>query len=230
MSLRWAHMPFCWFCHEAAQLMYMLSKEPIVANSNIGRLKTTTHWVIFSLVRFIATFSYSKNPNFLHFPTPNFCFEVLTKKLIEKSRECNNHKPQPTPDTKRKRKMTKLTYTKQTNKCTRSTQVTSHFVPRSFRTKVISYHFGHFVPTFIFNLVISYPFSHFIPISYPVWSFHYYFYYFLENRFGHFVPIFYCFVPKSFRTQVISYPKSSRTHFSHFVPRSFRTHFQTRLN
>ena len=117
LSLRWAHMPFCWFCHEMAQLMYMLSKEPIVAFStlsNIGRLKTTTHRVIFSLVRFIATFSYSKNPNFLHFPTPNFCFEVLTKKLIEKSRECNNHKPQPTPDTKRKRKMTKLTYTKQT--------------------------------------------------------------------------------------------------------------------
>ena len=29
------------------------------------------------------------------------------KKLIEKSRECHNHKPQPTSYTKRKRKMTK---------------------------------------------------------------------------------------------------------------------------
>ena len=34
-------------------------------------------------------------------------------KLIEKSRECHNHKPQPTPDTKRKRQMTKLTRTQQ---------------------------------------------------------------------------------------------------------------------
>ena len=101
--------------------------------------------------------------------------------------------------------------------------VTGHFVPRSFRTQVISYRFGHFVPTFIFNLVISYPVwsfrTHFVPslvISYlllqfsrkPFWSFRTYFY--------------------LFRTQVISYPKSFRTHFSHFVPRSFRNHFQTR--
>ena len=101
--------------------------------------------------------------------------------------------------------------------------VTGHFVPRSFRTQVISYRFGHFVPTFIFNLVISYPVwsfrTHFVPslvISYlllqfsrkPFWSFRIYF--------------------LLFRTQVISYPKSFRTHFSHFVPRSFRTHFQTR--
>ena len=99
--------------------------------------------------------------------------------------------------------------------------VTGHFVPRSFRTQVISYHFGYFVPTFIFNLVISYPGWSFVPISYPVWSFCTFFYYFLENRFGHFVPIFLLF-----RTQVISYPKSFRTHFSHFVPRPFRTHFQ----
>ena len=102
-------------------------------------------------------------------------------------------------------------------------KVTGHFVPRSFRTQVISYRFGHFVPTFIFNLVISYPVwsfrTHFVPslvISYlllqfsrkPFWSFRNYF--------------------LLFRTQVISYLKSFRTHFSHFEPRSFRTHFQTR--
>ena len=39
----------------------------------------------------------------------------MSKKLIEKSRECHNHKPQPTPDTKRKRKMTK-TNAHKTNK------------------------------------------------------------------------------------------------------------------
>ena len=87
-----------------------------------------------------------------------------------------------------------------------SKQVTGHFVPRSFRTQVISYHFGHFVPTFIFSLVISYPVwsfrTHFVPslvVSYllklfsrkPFWSVRTY---------------FYCFVPKSFHTR------------SHFVP------------
>ena len=101
--------------------------------------------------------------------------------------------------------------------------VTSHFVPRSFRTQVISYHFGHFVPTFIFNLVISYPVwsfrTHFSPsvvISYLLLLF-------CKKLFGSFRTYFLLF-----RTQVISYPKSFRTHFSHFVPRSFRTHFQTR--
>ena len=77
-----------------------------------------------------------------------------------------------------------------------TSKVTGHFVPRSFRTQVISYHFGHFVPTFIFNLVISY----------PVWSFRTYFYYSLENRFGHFVPIFYFSYPSHFVSEVISYP------------------------
>ena len=86
--------------------------------------------------------------------------------------------------------------------------VSSHFVPRSFRTQVISYHFDHFILTFIFNLVISY----------TVLSFRTYFHIFIYNYFDHFVPSFYNFVPKSFRTQrhfvpslVISYP-------SHFVP------------
>ena len=37
--------------------------------------------------------------------SPNLCVE---KKVREKSRECHNHKPQPFPDTKRKRKPTNL--------------------------------------------------------------------------------------------------------------------------
>ena len=106
--------------------------------------------------------------------------------------------------------------------------VTGHFVPRSFRTQVISYHFGHFVPTFIFNLVISYPVwsfrTHFVPslvISYLLLLFYktvlvISFLFFTVSYPNHFVP------------EVISYPKSFRTHFSHFVPRSFHTHFQTR--
>ena len=42
------------------------------------------------------------------------------KKLLEKSRECHSHKPQPTPDTKRKRRMTKTNMHK-TNKQTHET-------------------------------------------------------------------------------------------------------------
>ena len=90
--------------------------------------------------------------------------------------------------------------------------VTGHFVPRRFRTQVISYHFGHFVPTFIFNLVISYPVwsfrTHFVPslvISYLLllfarklfWSFRTYFLLFRTQVISY---------PKSFRTQVIMYP------------------------
>ena len=77
---------------------------------------------------------------------------------------------------------------------------------RSFHTQVISYP-SHFVPfwsfrTYFFFSIWSFrtQFGHFVPISYPVWSYRTYFYYFLETRFGHFVPIFYCFVPRSFRT------------------------------
>ena len=70
--------------------------------------------------------------------------------------------------------------------------------------------FGHFVPFWLFRTHFYFQFGHFVPISYPIWSFLTFFYYFLENRFGHFIPSFilsfYCFVPKSFRTQAISYP------------------------
>ena len=37
----------------------------------------------------------------------------IRKKVKEKSRECNNHKPQPFPDTKRKRKRAKQNSEKQ---------------------------------------------------------------------------------------------------------------------
>ena len=48
---------------------------------------------------------------FLH----DMVMNQLSKKLIEKSRECHNHKPQAPLDTKRKRKMTKAN-TYKTNK------------------------------------------------------------------------------------------------------------------
>ena len=43
--------------------------------------------------------------------------QVNKKRVREKSRECHNHKPQPFPDTKRKRKQTKPNKRK-SNKCT----------------------------------------------------------------------------------------------------------------
>ena len=101
-----------------------------------------------------------------------------------------------------------------------TSKVTGHFVPRSFRTQVISYHFGHFVPNFIFNLVISYPVwsfrTHFVPslvISYllvlfsrkPFWSFRTY---------------FLLFVPKSFRIRSHFVPILVISYSGHFVPTS----------
>ena len=53
--------------------------------------------------------------------------DVQTKqKVREKSRECQNHKPQPFPDTKRKRKQTKPNKRK-SNKRTKSTKISALF-------------------------------------------------------------------------------------------------------
>ena len=50
----------------------------------------------------------------------------VSKKVREKSRECHNHKPQPIPDTKRKRKQTK-TNKRKSNKRMKSTKISSLF-------------------------------------------------------------------------------------------------------
>ena len=54
---------------------------------------------------------------------------MLEKKVKETSRECHNHKPQPFPDTKRKRKPTKPNKHK-SNKRTKSTKISSLFPKR----------------------------------------------------------------------------------------------------
>ena len=33
LSLRWTHMPFCWFCHEAAHVVLCLKDADRMANS-----------------------------------------------------------------------------------------------------------------------------------------------------------------------------------------------------
>ena len=55
------------------------------------------------------------------------------KKVREKSRECQNHKPQPFPDHKRKRKPTDLNKHKP-NKRTKSTKIISQTLLRQRKT------------------------------------------------------------------------------------------------
>ena len=59
-------------------------------------------------------------------------FPLLQKKVREKSRECYNHKPQPFPDPKRKRKPTNPNKHKP-NKRTKSTKISSLFPKRGNR-------------------------------------------------------------------------------------------------
>ena len=56
-------------------------------------------------------------------------FQLNPKKVREKSRECHNHKQQPLPDPKRKRKPTKLNKHKP-NKRMKSTKISSLFPKR----------------------------------------------------------------------------------------------------
>ena len=56
----------------------------------------------------------------------------IKRKLREKSMECHNHKPQPFPDTKRKRKPTNPN-THKSNKRTKSTKISSVFPKRRNR-------------------------------------------------------------------------------------------------
>ena len=63
--------------------------------------------------------------------TKNLLVSILEKfywreKVRQKSRECHNHKPQPFPDNKKKRKQTKLNKRK-SNKQTKSTKISSLF-------------------------------------------------------------------------------------------------------
>ena len=61
----------------------------------------------------------------------NFCVSVI-KKVREKSRECHNHKPQPFPDIKRKRKPTNPNKHKSI-KHMKSTKISSLFPKRGNR-------------------------------------------------------------------------------------------------
>ena len=59
----------------------------------------------------------------------------IQKKVREKSRECHNHKPQPFPDTRRKRKPANPNKHK-SNKCTKSTKISSLFPKQGNRNTI----------------------------------------------------------------------------------------------
>ena len=74
------------------------------------------------------------------------------KKVREKSRECHNHKPQPFPDPKRRRKPTNPNKHK-SNKRTKSTKISSLFPKRGNRnTKRTDFHRG-LILWFFYNSV-----------------------------------------------------------------------------
>ena len=70
--------------------------------------------ILFSIFQFLMGTVMDINKLYQYIATFNF-INFTIKKLIEKSRECHNHQPQPTTDTKRKRKGTKSN-TYKTNK------------------------------------------------------------------------------------------------------------------
>ena len=93
LSLHLAHMPFCWFCHAAA---HMYVNTPVTWHL---LMVESSHWS-------------RKLPikcDFGVYDELNLALVLLycCKKLNVKSRECHNHKPQSTHETKRKRKRQK---------------------------------------------------------------------------------------------------------------------------
>ena len=87
--------------------------------------------IVYVLFFSLVDFSYFFFIFFFWFIQCSFT-EKIYKKVRKKSRECHNHKPQPFPDTKRKRKPTKPNKHK-SNKRTKSTRISSLFPKRGNR-------------------------------------------------------------------------------------------------
>ena len=101
--------------HGMSNHFYSKSTNKYLRISSTTRvLQKFCHWVqITSVLRFIK-------------------YIFITKKVREKSRVCHNHKLQPLPDPKRKRKPTNPNKHK-SNKCTKSTKISSLFPKRGNR-------------------------------------------------------------------------------------------------
>ena len=46
LSLRWAHMPFCWFCHEAAQIIFVTIICPL-GSLSVSTIKLMRLWSLY---------------------------------------------------------------------------------------------------------------------------------------------------------------------------------------
>ena len=88
--------------------------------------------VFFSFWTFQGGISVAVSLRFLHSGPEVIRLFSCSKMVREQSRECHNHKPQPFPDTKRKRKPTYLNKHK-SNKRTKSTKISSLFPKRGNR-------------------------------------------------------------------------------------------------
>ena len=106
------------------------------------------------------------------------------KKVREKSRECHNHKPQPFPDTKRKRKQTKPNKRK-SNKRTKSTKISSLF-PKRGKNRFLF--FGNIRKIF-HNVVCWFFLPRVLSISFHQTTFWNIFLFFQGNRIWHFMQI-----------------------------------------
>ena len=63
MSLHWAHMPLCWFCHEVAQINWWSTLQQLVNGySNLSHLPVTfSHFLVWSLTCCPVRNVYEKN-------------------------------------------------------------------------------------------------------------------------------------------------------------------------
>ena len=125
----------CWFCPENAITLDKAHSSAKKKKKSIIFIFPGKHmlWYYYSLG---APLPYVSN-EYPHDPAHNktnnkTCTTSEKKKVREKSRKCYNHKPQPFPDTKRKRKPTNPNKHK-SNKRTKSTKISSLFPKRGNR-------------------------------------------------------------------------------------------------
>ena len=92
LSLRWAHMPFCWFCHEAAQVcrktlkrisfnmeIRFLKKKRVCINNTRGLLSDNLPKYILKRITTIPVINLLFNNWPASYKSLNFTYQVLRK-------------------------------------------------------------------------------------------------------------------------------------------------------
>ena len=148
--------PEHWIMKEPVYVLHLITCHgrimPRLAELLFQTAHKTLKWMIVCILLILtlvmlnklrATYSLNFKPchaEWIKMPRPLLIFSqsdyptqaVHTKKVKENSRECHNHKPQPFPDTKRKRKPTNPNKHK-SNKRTKGTKICSLFPKRGNR-------------------------------------------------------------------------------------------------